>query len=67
MTMPHLMNCPHSEDGWCLSCVRAHCNEVQHYRELLRSIAQDPRKTRARRLAESGLMFWDAMMEEKKR
>jgi hypothetical protein len=22
MTMPHLMNCDHSEDGWCLECVR---------------------------------------------
>ena len=22
MTMPHLMNCPHSEDGWCLACVK---------------------------------------------
>jgi hypothetical protein len=22
MTMPHLMNCAHSNDGWCLSCVR---------------------------------------------
>jgi hypothetical protein len=21
MTMPHLMNCPHSGDGWCLDCV----------------------------------------------
>lgn len=21
MTMPHLMNCPHSKDGWCLACV----------------------------------------------
>lgn len=21
MTMPHLMNCDHSEDGWCLDCV----------------------------------------------
>lgn len=21
MTMPHMMNCAHSEDGWCLSCV----------------------------------------------
>lgn len=28
---------------------------------------QDPRKTRARRLAESGLTFWDAMREEKVR
>jgi len=23
MTMPHLMNCSHSEDGWCLGCVTA--------------------------------------------
>ena len=21
MTMPHLMNCEHNEDGWCLDCV----------------------------------------------
>lgn len=22
MTMPHLMNCSHSGDGWCLACVK---------------------------------------------
>lgn len=22
MTIPTLMNCPHSEDGWCLDCVK---------------------------------------------
>ena len=22
MTMPHLMNCPHSDVGWCLGCVK---------------------------------------------
>lgn len=22
MTMPHLMNCCHSGDGWCLDCVK---------------------------------------------
>ena len=22
MTMPHLMNCRHSESGWCLDCVK---------------------------------------------
>jgi hypothetical protein len=22
MTMPHLMNCVHSDDGWCLDCVK---------------------------------------------
>lgn len=21
MTVPHLMNCPHNPDGWCLDCV----------------------------------------------
>lgn len=31
MTMPHLMNCEHSEDGWCLDCVHSlweegHCH-----------------------------------------
>lgn len=23
VTMPNLMNCPHSIDGWCLDCVKA--------------------------------------------
>jgi len=27
MTMPHLMNCGHSPDGWCLDCVKAIHNE----------------------------------------
>lgn len=22
MTMPHLMNCEHSDSGWCLDCVK---------------------------------------------
>jgi len=22
MTMPHLENCPHDSDGWCLDCVK---------------------------------------------
>ncbi len=39
--------------------------EKTFYRELLQQITQDSRKTRARRLAESGLIFWDAMREEK--
>jgi hypothetical protein len=39
--------------------------EKTFYRDLLQQITQDPRKTRARRLVESGLTFWDAMREEK--
>lgn len=23
MTMPHLMNCDHSDEGWCLHCVQS--------------------------------------------
>lgn len=22
MTMPHLQNCPHDDNGWCLACVK---------------------------------------------
>ena len=29
MTMPHLMNCLHSEDGWCLDCVKELWEEKQ--------------------------------------
>lgn len=32
MTMPHLMNCPHLGDGWCLDCVGAQHNELERYR-----------------------------------
>ena len=34
------------------------------YRRLLEQICEDARRTRARRLAESGLRFWDAMQDE---
>lgn len=30
MTMPHLMNCAHSEDGWCLECVRKQWEELDN-------------------------------------
>lgn len=29
MTMPHLMNCPHSSDGWCLDCVKTLWDEKE--------------------------------------
>jgi hypothetical protein len=35
MTMPHLINCDHSEDGWCLDCVKTLHDE----HDRLRSIA----------------------------
>lgn len=30
--MPHLMNCPHSETGWCLDCVKAQWDELYESR-----------------------------------
>lgn len=35
MTMPHLMNCAHSADGWCLDCVGHLHAEAERLRALL--------------------------------
>jgi hypothetical protein len=36
MTMPHLMNCQHSEEGWCLDCVKSeHDSNEETIRELM--------------------------------
>lgn len=35
MTMPHLMNCDHSDDGWCLDCVKALHDEKEAIRTAL--------------------------------
>lgn len=32
MTMPHLMNCEHIVDGWCLSCVKSLWNDHHELR-----------------------------------
>lgn len=34
--MPHLMNCRHSEDGWCLECVKGLHDRIQD--ESVRSV-----------------------------
>ncbi len=35
MTMPHLMNCSHKGDGWCLTCVKDQHDESEKLREQL--------------------------------
>lgn len=35
MTVPHLMNCPHSDEGWCLDCVAALGNKNWELRDTL--------------------------------
>jgi len=32
MTMPHLMNCAHSESGWCISCVSKECVRAEAWK-----------------------------------
>lgn len=48
MTMPHLMNCRHSEDGWCLACVE----KLQHERD------QWAREAQAARLMDTAFEAW---------
>lgn len=36
--MPHLMNCPHMDDGWCLSCVRELWEESEKRRECIKAL-----------------------------
>ena len=35
MTVPHLMNCPHTDSGWCTECVAELGNENWRQRETL--------------------------------
>lgn len=35
MTMPHLMNCEHAGEGWCLQCVKAQQEEINSLRTQL--------------------------------
>ena len=37
MTMPHLMNCRHDENGWCLHCVKAMHDENEELRAALKA------------------------------
>ncbi len=41
MTMPHLMNCSHMDDGWCLPCVKAEWEEREAEVERLRNGLRD--------------------------
>ncbi len=39
MTMPHLMNCPHSPDGWCLDCVKEMGEQLIDLRHAILSVS----------------------------
>lgn len=38
MTMPHLMNCDHSHEGWCLECVKRLHDECEEAKTAARTI-----------------------------
>lgn len=40
MTMPHLMNCPHADEGWCLECVRKLYETAARLRDQMLQIEQ---------------------------
>jgi hypothetical protein len=35
MTMPHLMNCSHQDQGWCLGCVKEEWERTQRLTDVL--------------------------------
>lgn len=39
--MPHLMNCPHSPDSWCLSCVKVLWEEKYKLEEFIHKAMLD--------------------------
>ncbi len=40
MTMPHLMNCSHAPEGWCLDCVADLHEQLVEYRAKYNSLRQ---------------------------
>ena len=49
MTIPKLMNCPHSGDGWCLECLRELDDQsralLERARDELRQLSQKMRNS----------------------
>lgn len=41
MTMPHLSNCQHSSDGWCLDCVKALHDKLRVTMLALKELAEE--------------------------
>jgi hypothetical protein len=39
--MPHLMNCPHAEEGWCLNCVKELHERSEKYFGFVVAIAKN--------------------------
>jgi len=58
MTMPHLMNCAHSDSGWCLACVGELEAEREHLERRIREISESEHRVRDK---------WDATLKKRDR
>ena len=50
MTVPHLMNCPHTDSGWCTECVAELGNENWRQRDDISALRKDAERYRWLRL-----------------
>ena len=46
MTVPHLMNCPHTDSGWCNECVAELGNENWRQRDEIAALRKDAERYR---------------------
>ena len=46
MTIPHLMNCPHADAGWCVECVAELGNDNWRQRDELEALRKDAERWR---------------------
>ena len=46
MTVPHLMNCPHTDSGWCTECVAELGNENWRQRDEIAALRKDAERYR---------------------
>lgn len=61
MTMPHLMNCPHSSDSWCLTCVRDEWLYTMEIKMTLRAVIEK-KNVRDIKLMESLVKYAEGLL-----
>jgi D-aminopeptidase len=57
--MPHLMNCPHAEEGWCLDCVGKLYAEAKSYWPYVEAVAKNRMPFTMEDQAEAYRMYYE--------